>query len=327
MGYEIMYNWQFLRSKEGLTPVVLSGSNNVTVTKRARNGRLYESGERDWWCLFNLIGVTDEEFLDKIRSMTGKTYQEHWKYAGKWVDDAGLLRWANNAVKNAASIEDVLLLNRPAYLYAEANIIIWPKEGEDGWSRNVLRETIHTTEELDDWIRQAREIITKAKEEKRAVYPIIRYSKEKFLKAKSLPDEIFLQRGKNQYVQDITVDNSGSITGISYSSSSAGCSNALRLTKEEYMKYLSFGGISLLENVRPVSAVGKDGAYDAIIQVTAKYTQNITYLSSTGKHPEVVCRKTHAKRFKNLAEANRVAKKYNERFASGHYSFQGISLN
>lgn len=327
MGYEILFNWQFLRSKEGLTPVVLSGANNVSITKRAKNGRLFEVSEREWWCLFNLIGVTDEEFFDKIRSMTGKTYQEHWKYGGKWVDDAGLLRWANNAVKNAASIEDVLLLNRPVYLYAEAHINIWPKEGEDGWSRNVLRETIRTTEELDDWIRRARDIIAKAKEEKRAVYPIIRYSKEKFLKAKALPDELFLLRGRNQYVQNITVDNFGSITGVSFSSSTAGCANALRLTKEEYMKYLSLHGVLLLDNVRPVSAVGKDGAYDAIIQVTAKHTQNVTYLSSTGKRPQVVCRKAHAKKFKNLAEASRVAKKYNERFTSGCYSFKAISLN
>lgn len=327
MGYEIMYNWQFLRSKEGLTPVVLTGSNNVTVTKRARNGRLYESGERDWWCLFNLIGVSDEEFLDKIRSMTGKMYQEHWKYSGKWVDDAGLLRWANNAVKNAASIEDVLLLNRPVYLYAEAYINIWPKEGEDGWSKKILQETIRTTEELDAWIRQAREVIAKAKEEKRDAYPIIRYSKEKFLKVKTLPNELFLLRGRNQYVRDITVDNFGSITGISFSSSNVGCANALRLTKEEYMKYLSLNGVMLLDNVRPVSTVGKDGTYDAIIQVTATHTKNVTYLSKTGKRLQVVCMKSHAKKFKNLAEASRAAKKYNERFTSGCYSFEAISLN
>ena len=79
MSYEIMYNWQFLRSAEGLTPVVLMGSSNVTEASWSRANRRTERRARDWFCLFNMLGVTDDEFLAQIKSMTGGEYQEHWK--------------------------------------------------------------------------------------------------------------------------------------------------------------------------------------------------------------------------------------------------------
>lgn len=111
MSYEIMYNWQFLRSAEGLTPVVLMGSSNVTEESWSRANRRTERRARDWFCLFNMLGVTDDEFLAQIKSMTGGEYQEHWKQNGKWVNDATLVRWGQQNVKNAARDEDIILKN------------------------------------------------------------------------------------------------------------------------------------------------------------------------------------------------------------------------
>lgn len=94
MSYEILYDTQFIRSKSGITPAILSGSNNCTEVNWTLSGRRYERGERGWWVLFNRVGVSEEDFMANIQKMTGGAYQEHWKSRGKWVDDAGLVRWA-----------------------------------------------------------------------------------------------------------------------------------------------------------------------------------------------------------------------------------------
>ena len=143
MSYEIMYNWQFLRSAEGLTPVVLIGSSNVTEASWSRANRRTERRARDWFCLFNMLGVTDDEFLAQIKSMTGGEYQEHWKQNGKWVNDATLVRWAQQNVKNAASIEDVLLLNRPFFYRPNAISVFGRNRARmDGVSRCYLVQSI-----------------------------------------------------------------------------------------------------------------------------------------------------------------------------------------
>lgn len=46
MSYEILYDTQFIRSKSGITPAILSGSNNCTEVNWTLSGRRYERGER-----------------------------------------------------------------------------------------------------------------------------------------------------------------------------------------------------------------------------------------------------------------------------------------
>ena len=48
MSYEILYDTQFIRSKSGITPAILSGSNNCTEVNWTLSGRRYERGERGW---------------------------------------------------------------------------------------------------------------------------------------------------------------------------------------------------------------------------------------------------------------------------------------
>ena len=86
MSYSILYNWQFLKSAEGITPVILIGDNNVT-TRVWMGNHWGERRAREWSCLFNFIGVSEEKFMNEIMNMTGKAYQEHWVRNGKWVDE------------------------------------------------------------------------------------------------------------------------------------------------------------------------------------------------------------------------------------------------
>lgn len=127
MSYAILYNWQFIRSQEGLTPVILMGDNNLVENVWMGN-HWGERCVRDWSCLFNLIGVSDEEFMSAIQRMTGKTYQEHWKRSGKWVDDKALINWAKNACKNATSIEEIK--NENWNVSVDALLSVW-KENEN----------------------------------------------------------------------------------------------------------------------------------------------------------------------------------------------------
>lgn len=86
-----------------------------------------------------MIGVPEEDIIKEAESLRDKNAQELWMRNGKWVDGAEFLRWATKAVKDAASIEDILLINRPTYMYVEAYITVWPPRGVKGWSRNILR--------------------------------------------------------------------------------------------------------------------------------------------------------------------------------------------
>lgn len=324
MGFSILYNWQFIRSKEGITPVVLAGENNVTEFRRTKTGRSVEVRSRDWMCLFNMVGATEEDFFKEVHSLREKNAQEIWMHNGKWVNSEEFLRWATKAVKDAASIEDILMQNRPTYMHAEAYINIWPVEGEDGWGKNILRQTIRTTDELDAWILQAKAALQKAKEEKRAAYAIVRYSQEKFLKAKKLPDEILLMSG-NQYVEKLVADDKG-VTRISFGRAHGNPSTALRLTRDEYVKLMSLSWISLLKGVRPVSAAGKNGAYDAIIRVVSPHIVGDAYLCSSGRKVMMVKTTRSAKRFKDMSTAERTAKKYNEKYGEKGYTFEAMHV-
>lgn len=326
MSYEIMYNWQFLRSAEGLTPVVLMGSSNVTEASWSRANRRTERRARDWFCLFNMLGVTDDEFLAQIKSMTGGEYQEHWKQNGKWVNDATLVRWGQQNVKNAASIEDVLQLNRPFFLSAECYISLWPKPGEDGWSKQVLSRAIHTTEELDNWIREARQVIAKAKSEKRSVYPIVRFSKENFMRYKPLPETIVLKKGQKSFVQNIEVrDGRNYVSGVSYTQE---IQKAKKFKREEYFELLSNYQCALLNDVRPVSAEAVEFPYDAVVMVTVKKDGSHKFIySASGTNVRITPILKGAHKFKNLYAAQQTAKRLARRFDSTVYEFEAFSLS
>ena len=75
MSYSILYNWQFLKSAEGITPVILIGDNNVT-TRVWMGNHWGERRARGWACLFNVAGVSEEKFMSEIKNMTGKELEK-----------------------------------------------------------------------------------------------------------------------------------------------------------------------------------------------------------------------------------------------------------
>lgn len=171
MSYDIVYDRQFIKSAHGITPCILSGPSNV-YTGSGRNMKR----DRSWSVFYNVLGTSEEGLLSLIQHSLGAPYQEHWMQNGKWVDDAGLIRWIKNGCAKAASLEDVLAVNHDRY--AKCFVSLWQRN-EKGFPDDsiVLEENISTTEELDAWIDRVHSI----KEELHltdgyTAYPIIRLS-------------------------------------------------------------------------------------------------------------------------------------------------------
>ena len=166
MSYTICYDRRFIRSGLGITPLWLAGSSNVYDPLIDRRGRCYERRSRSWDSLFNLAGITPEVLMEKAMGCLPSAHQQHFKYHGKWVDDAAFLRFFQNGIKNACTVED--LLAAIGWRSIRFKLSVWP--GDDGaWCKDELSEDIKTTQELDAWIKKANQRMTQ-RGEKEDVY-------------------------------------------------------------------------------------------------------------------------------------------------------------
>lgn len=190
----------------------------------------------------------------------------------------------------------------------------------------MLSRAIHTTEELDNWIREARQVIAKAKSEKRSVYPIVRFSKENFMRYKPLPETIVLKKGQKSFVQNIEVrDGRNYVSGVSYTQE---IQKAKKFKREEYFELLSNYQCALLNDVRPVSAEAVEFPYDAVVMVTVKKDGSHKFIySASGTNVRITPILKGAHKFKNLYAAQQTAKRLTRRFDSTVYEFEAFSLS
>lgn len=171
MSYDIVYDRQFIRSPAGITPLVLVGCNNVTETTwRGRERRV-----RDWHPLFGESALSEAELLKRTEACCSGTYQEHFKRSGKWVDDAGFLRFVQNGIKNARTLEEIQALKPGVCLHC--SLSIWRREDSDERRYGELARTVRTTEELTGWIASARERAA-AKAENERIFFVLRFPNE-----------------------------------------------------------------------------------------------------------------------------------------------------
>lgn len=107
MSYEIVYNRQFLKIDDKIIPLVLHGSNNsYEITWNGKERR-----ERNWNPMYlscnKMIAITENELMKLIEDCCDGTCQEHFMRNNKWVDDKGLIRFFQNGIKNAKTIEEM----------------------------------------------------------------------------------------------------------------------------------------------------------------------------------------------------------------------------
>lgn len=190
MSYSIEYNRVFLKSGEGITPCVLSGSSNCH--EQTSSGRWRR--DRSWGIFHNMIGVTEADMLESVKPWLGG-YQEHWKKGGKWVDDAGLIRWVKSGVRGAVSLEALLETNRMSYV--NCRVCTWTP---GMYTQDIFSARCSTTEELDAWIREARDVIRKQKETGKDVYPVISELPEDLRRPRANTPSLAIVKKGNSYL-------------------------------------------------------------------------------------------------------------------------------
>lgn len=197
MSYEIEYNRVFLKSQEGITPCVLMGSNNCYEPRYTSSRRGWRR-DRSWGIFQNMIGVTEDDLLATVTPWLGG-YQEHWKKNGKWVDDAGLIRWVKSGVRNATYLEPLLETNHMNSI--RCNAYTWnPHDGR----HDLLNRSCSTTSELDTWIQEVRKLTEEQKAKGVKVYPAIEWLPEDIrLPRKSTPGKVIIKE-KGRYLSGYT---------------------------------------------------------------------------------------------------------------------------
>lgn len=143
MGFDIVYDRQFIRTPRGVIPQVLIGCNNVwSGNRRARGWSNYFYGE--------FPVMTEEELLNRVERCCGKEFQEHFRRNGKFVDDNGLRRFVKDGIRQALTLEEIHMV-RP-HVLLRCRVLIY---GDHYLSK--LDENCATTKEFMAWLARAEE--------------------------------------------------------------------------------------------------------------------------------------------------------------------------
>lgn len=298
MSYEICYDRRFLKSELGITPLWLAGSNNCYEYHRDTQGRRYERRERSWSPLFNVAGIPQEELMDKVRSFLPSTYQQHFKYRGKWVDDKGFLSFVENGIKNAVTIEE--LEEAMGFTAFSARLIVWKYNPEKGYSDREHDEEVQkiaTTQDLDAWIRVCKMRMADKKEGESIYYCIELYTDDPIRVPRKAPkDTPVVAKVGNQYV--IGVSAGGFSYGPDYR-------NAMIFASEEDAKQqISLAFHRRLSFVRAETIEARK-QWRWVVRVADGYYQGRYIVQQTRSRLRMSRERRDARRFPSKAAAER----------------------
>lgn len=197
MSYEIIYNKQFLKTKEGkIIPLVLMGSNNVTeMTWKGTERRA-----RDWnvcnmphWCNYK-IDFTPEELLKETEQWLD--HEEMFKSNGRWINGKQWYNIVKRAIKNAKTIEELKPYERP-----RGYLSIWK-----GWDNTGTKSMIiETSDDLEKFIEFYYNRLEN-REENEKIYPKIIFNVERFEHQRRKPSNKPKEQLKEFYVVKINKD-------------------------------------------------------------------------------------------------------------------------
>lgn len=172
MSYEIVYNRQFLKIDDKIIPLVLYGSNNCTeISSRGRERR-----ERSWHPMYfgrnETIAFSEQEILERVRSNFNG--YEHFMRNGKWVDDAGLLRFFQNGVKEAKTIEEL----QETYFFNGlfGYFSVWGRSGNHVEHRKEIR----SSDDLREYLKDAEKRLDERTDSDGDIFICLSYYDEKF---------------------------------------------------------------------------------------------------------------------------------------------------
>ncbi|WP_281692295.1 hypothetical protein [Agathobaculum desmolans] len=303
MSYTIEYDRQFIKSRHGITPCWLAGDNNVT---EIRGG--YERRARDWSVFYNLLGVTEEEIMAAVQSSLGG-YGEHWRKGGKWVDDAGLIRWIKNGCKHAAALEDILALNHFSAVFCYVSV----------WGENQSRELeryVSNTAEFDRWIVEAKALIKAKRDEGREAFPIVKWGEEPLRHPDpTLTDEtkVLIRLGKS-YLSERPSD-----AGSSWSRD---IRKSFVFTAKEAKEIIAANRFGWLAESTIVSAKRLEEPYNVVIRVSDALRECGYVFQKTATRIRLTNTAKNARHFANERAAEKAIKKYQKEYPNVQFAVE-----
>lgn len=199
MSYSIIYDKAFIKTTRGIIPLILCGSSNCS---ERINGRWVR--EREWFVYNNnLLELKEQEFMKKIREMFARydPNDQLFQWKSKWLHASQIEAWFQRGIKSARPIEDILHINPGVSLRACVNVY---NRDDSCKSKNILDSFPKTTDELEQWISEACEMVRMQSSDKTCASIHIGFTSQVPLKHLSpITSEPVVAKIRNQYVEEV----------------------------------------------------------------------------------------------------------------------------
>lgn len=163
MGYTIVYDRKFIRCGDKYIPFCLYGSSNCTFYSY-RSGR--EVRERSWGNFVykdNMILGTSDEIMSVVKATHTGTSSENFKFHGKWMDDAQVVRFFESGIKNAVTVADLrkachesIHCYLSSWMYLQGPEMLGQRSLADTENVITMDTYVKTEEELTQWVDAAK---------------------------------------------------------------------------------------------------------------------------------------------------------------------------
>ena len=305
MSYVIVYDRQVIKTPTGYSFVVLHGDNNVWEDNKRR--------ARDWSCW--ILDKTEEEIAKYFESW--KSGYEHFKYNGKWIDDEGLIKWANNGIKNAKTIEEIKML-RPT-LSIKCYLGIW--QG-DNYSTE-LDTYIHNTNDFSRWIVDANNRMQN-KSNNEQIFICVGFGVKEVLNLGKIPKGPVVLKQKSRFVVEVDKINKSWKT----------CSNEIDKaiifdSAEDASPYLrhNHGGRYDLKIVSANVLKKKDIPTNYVILMLDENNNHVGYYSRSSKSGVYRSMYVSSARKLTLSQAKNVVNRLKNRCFSIKFNYEIVEMS
>lgn len=150
MGYTILYGRQFIKTTRGIIPLALAGSSNCYESRP--DNRWVRERSWDRWYYNQMVELPAEEIMAIIHNLHDNKNTEQVKQGSKWLHDADMIKWFENGIKNALTIEEIINILPRQYL--DCHITTF----DDNGSTRTLQAYVRTTPELEAWIDKVKRL-------------------------------------------------------------------------------------------------------------------------------------------------------------------------
>lgn len=154
MSYYIEDDCKVIKTPNGYIFMSLGGDNNVTTSKWIGGNRKWVEVRARHWCgpRMDMLDQTESVILERCHQIYDDTPDyEAFKRNGKWVYHRDMEQYYRNGMRRAQPLEDIIRANPGQALIA--TVLAYD---EEYCSTKYMEKWLHTTNELEDWLAEAR---------------------------------------------------------------------------------------------------------------------------------------------------------------------------